>query len=337
MTVHEDAAAALDEPAARGAARSSSARVPGRSAYSLPALDVPEPDLDALLPKGLRRAEPPRLPEVAELDLVRHYVRLSQLNASIDTHFYPLGSCTMKYNPKVHEKVAALPGFAALHPLQEDAGAQGMLELLHRLQGYLASIVGLPYATLQPAAGAQGELLGLLLMRAYHQAQGRQRRTVVIPDSAHGTNPASVAMAGYEVVRVKTNPRGDVDLEDLEKKVSRGDRRADAHEPVHARAVRGADRRHRAPVPPPRRAPVLRRRQPERDRGQVAPGRHGLRHRPLQHPQDVHDARTAAAVRAPGRWRSRRRWSRTCRRRWWHATTTARSCWTTTGRSRSAA
>ena len=108
--------------------------MPGRSAWSLPALDVPEPDLDELLPAGLRRAEPPRLPEVAELDLVRHYVRLSQLNASIDTHFYPLGSCTMKYNPKVHEKVAALPGFAALHPLQEDAGAQGALELLHRLQ-----------------------------------------------------------------------------------------------------------------------------------------------------------------------------------------------------------
>jgi glycine dehydrogenase subunit 2 len=194
--------------------------VPGRSAWSLPALDVPEPDLDELLPAGLRRSEPPRLPEVAELDLVRHYVRLSQLNASIDTHFYPLGSCTMKYNPKVHEKVAALPGFAALHPLQEDAGAQGALELLHRLQGYLASIVGLPHATLQPAAGAQGELLGLLLMRAYHRSQGRQRRTVVIPDSAHGTNPASVAMAGYEVVRVKTNPRGDVDLEDLESKVS---------------------------------------------------------------------------------------------------------------------
>ena len=193
--------------------------VPGREAFNFPALDVPVAEAAALLPDALRRQGRPALPELSEPELVRHYVRLSQLNYSIDTQFYPLGSCTMKYNPKVNEKAAALPGFASLHPLQDDEGAQGTLELLHRLQGYLGAVVGLPHVTLQPAAGAQGELCGLLLMRAYFAAQGRQRRTVVIPDSAHGTNPASVAMAGYEVVRVRTNARGDVDLDDLRSKV----------------------------------------------------------------------------------------------------------------------
>ncbi len=172
-----------------------------------------------MLPAELLRGAAPRLPEVSEPDLVRHYVRLSELNFSIDTGFYPLGSCTMKHNPKINERVAALPGFAHLHPLQEDEAAQGTLEVLWRLQGFLSSIAGLPHVTLQPAAGAQGELCGLLLMRAYHESRNDPRRTVVIPDTAHGTNPASVTMAGYDTVKVKTDARGGVDLDDLRSKV----------------------------------------------------------------------------------------------------------------------
>src|SRR4051794_39084481 len=192
---------------------------PGRRASSFPALDVPDVDPAALLGNDLLRSAPPRLPELSEPELVRHYVRLSQLNFSIDTQFYPLGSCTMKHNPKINERVAALPGFASLHPYQEDGAAQGTLELLHRLQGFLSSIAGLPHVTLQPAAGAQGELCGLLLMRAYHESRDDRRETVVIPDTAHGTNPASVTMAGYRTVKVKTDARGGVDLDDLRAKV----------------------------------------------------------------------------------------------------------------------
>jgi glycine dehydrogenase subunit 2 len=191
----------------------------GRQAAVLPALDVPEVEPADVIPAALLREAPPRLPEVSEPELVRHYVRLSELNFSIDTQFYPLGSCTMKHNPKVNERIAALPGFAQLHPRQEDEGAQGTLELLLRLQGYLASISGLPHVTLQPAAGAQGEMCGLLLMRAHHAAGGDVRRRVIIPDTAHGTNPASVAMCGYEVVRVRTDERGGVDLDDLRPKL----------------------------------------------------------------------------------------------------------------------
>jgi glycine dehydrogenase subunit 2 len=191
----------------------------GRRAAQLPTLDVPEVDPASVLPAELLRGAAPRLPEVSEPDLVRHYVRLSELNFSIDTGFYPLGSCTMKHNPKINERVAALPGFAHLHPLQEDEAAQGTLEVLWRLQGFLASIAGLPHVTLQPAAGAQGELCGLLLMRAYHESRSDPRRTVVIPDTAHGTNPASVTMAGYDTVKVKTDARGGVDLDDLRAKV----------------------------------------------------------------------------------------------------------------------
>jgi glycine dehydrogenase subunit 2 len=192
---------------------------PGRRASSLPTLDVPAVDPAEALPAGVLRALPPRLPEVSEPELVRHFVRISELNFSIDTTFYPLGSCTMKHNPKINERIAALPGFRDLHPLQEDDGAQGTLELMWRLERFLASIAGLPHVTLQPAAGAQGELTGLLLMRAHHAARGRQRRTVIIPDTAHGTNPASVTLAGYETVHVRTDARGGVDLEDLRRHV----------------------------------------------------------------------------------------------------------------------
>jgi glycine cleavage system protein P-like pyridoxal-binding family len=193
--------------------------VAGRRAYSLPALDVPEADAAELIPPSLLRDEPPLLPEVSELELVRHYVNLSQRNFSIDGGFYPLGSCTMKYNPKVHEQVAAMPGFALLHPLQEEDGAQGALRLLEQLERWICELAGLPHATLQPAAGAHGEWTGLMLIRAYHEARGQERGTIVIPDTAHGTNPASVTLAGYRPLAVRTAPGGGVDLDDLRRKV----------------------------------------------------------------------------------------------------------------------
>jgi glycine cleavage system P protein (glycine dehydrogenase) subunit 2 len=193
---------------------------PGRRAFTAPQTDVPEVAVEELLPASQVRERPAELPEVSEPELVRHYVTLSSKNFHLDQGFYPLGSCTMKHNPKVNERVAALPGFAHLHPLQDDEAAQGTLEVLWRLQGFLASIAGLPHVTLQPAAGAQGELCGLLLMRAYHESRNDPRQTVVIPDTAHGTNPASVTMAGYQTVKVKTDARGGVDLDDLRSKVS---------------------------------------------------------------------------------------------------------------------
>jgi glycine dehydrogenase subunit 2 len=178
----------------------------------LPAAEVPD---------DLRRAEPPRLPEVPEFELVRHFTELSTRNFGIDNGFYPLGSCTMKYNPRVNERLVGLAGFASLHPLQEVDGVQGALDLEWRLQEILAEVTGLDAVSLQPAAGSQGELTGLLLARAYFEERGEsaERRKVVIPDTAHGTNPASVTMAGYEVTPVKTDPRGNIDIDDLRTKV----------------------------------------------------------------------------------------------------------------------
>ena len=175
----------------------------------------------AEVPASSRRATPPRLPEVAEPELVRHFTELSTRNFGIDTGFYPLGSCTMKHNPRVNERVVALPGFRDLHPLQEEDGAQGALELMWRLQEILAEVCGLDAVSLQPAAGSQGELTGLMLMRAYFddRGEGEQRREIVIADTAHGTNPASVTMAGYELVGVKTDARGNIDVDDLRGKV----------------------------------------------------------------------------------------------------------------------
>jgi glycine dehydrogenase subunit 2 len=187
--------------------------VEGRRAFVAPELDVPV-DEEAL-PERFRRSEPPRLPEVSEPEIVRHYTRLSRRNFHLDEGFYPLGSCTMKHNPKLHERVAALPGHARLHPLQAPARAQGALELMWELQRALAEIAGLPHVSLQPSAGSQGELAGVLLTRAYHQARGDARTKVLTPDTAHGTNPATVTMAGYEVVKLGTNPDGGVDLDDL--------------------------------------------------------------------------------------------------------------------------
>ncbi len=189
---------------------------PGRIAYSFPHHDLPA----VQVPEGLRRERPPRLPELAEPEIVRHFTELSSRNYGVDTGFYPLGSCTMKHNPRVNERVAALQGFRDLHPHQVEEGAQGALELMWRLQEILAEISGLDAVSLQPAAGSQGELTGLMLMRAYFEDRGEtRRRKVFIPDTAHGTNPASVTMGGYEVVGVSTDARGNVDLEELRAKV----------------------------------------------------------------------------------------------------------------------
>ncbi|HEY2007137.1 MAG TPA: aminomethyl-transferring glycine dehydrogenase subunit GcvPB, partial [Solirubrobacteraceae bacterium] len=191
---------------------------PGRRAFVAPALDVPERPLDELLAPALRRDSAPRLPEVSEPEIVRHYNRLSKRNFDLDTGFYPLGSCTMKHNPKLHERVAALPGHAKLHPLQRPERAQGALELMWRLQDALGEIAGLPHVSLQPSAGSHGELAGVLLTRAYHEDRGEQRTKVLTPDTAHGTNPATVTMAGYEVVKVGTDAHGNVDIDDLRAK-----------------------------------------------------------------------------------------------------------------------
>jgi glycine dehydrogenase subunit 2 len=192
--------------------------VPGRRAFVAPPVEVPEQDASALLPERFRRTEPARLPEVAEPEIVRHYNRLSKRNFDLDTGFYPLGSCTMKHNPKLHERVAALPGNARLHPLQAPARAQGALQLMWELQAALAEIAGLPHVSLQPSAGSHGELAGVLLTRAFHEDHGERRTKVLTPDTAHGTNPATVTMAGFEVVKVGTNADGGVDVDDLKAK-----------------------------------------------------------------------------------------------------------------------
>ena len=189
---------------------------PGRRASTLPALDVPPVDAAQALPGVELTDQLPDLPEMGELDLVRHFTRLSHRNHGIDVGFYPLGSCSMKYNPRVAEACAALPGFRNLHPWAPDSAAQGTLALLYDLERWLAELTGLSAATFQPAAGAHGELTGLMLIRAYHEDRGDARRTIIVPDSAHGTNPASAAMCGYDVVTVPSGPDGLVDVEALE-------------------------------------------------------------------------------------------------------------------------
>ena len=192
----------------------------GRRAFTPPPTDVPETPVEELLPAHAIRREPPALPEVSEPELVRHYHNLSKKNFDLDTGFYPLGSCTMKHNPKVNERIAALPGHARLHPLQDPERAQGALELMWRLQQALAELAGLPHVSLQPSAGSHGELAGLLLTRAYHEDRGEERTKVLTPDTAHGTNPATVTMAGYEVVKVGTADDGGIDVDDLREKAT---------------------------------------------------------------------------------------------------------------------
>jgi len=188
----------------------------GRRGFSLPASDVPAADLQGSIPKGLLRPAIDGFPEIAENDLVRHYVRLSTWNYSVDTGMYPLGSCTMKYNPKVNEAVARLRGLGDLHPLVPDAVAQGALAVMHALQEMLGAITGLPAVTLQPAAGAHGELTGMMMIRKRLLARdGRPRSIVLVPDSAHGTNPSSAHFCGYEVREIRSNERGNLSIESL--------------------------------------------------------------------------------------------------------------------------
>ncbi len=187
----------------------------GRIGYSLPECDVPQADLSSLIPQHMLRSEAAALPEVYEVDVIRHYTELSRLNFGVDNGFYPLGSCTMKYNPKVNEDVARYAGFAKIHPYQPEQSIQGALELLHTLQNDLAVLTGMDAVTLQPAAGAHGEWTGLMMIRAYHEKRGEHRTKVIVPDSSHGTNPASATVAGFQTVTIPSNERGLVDLDAL--------------------------------------------------------------------------------------------------------------------------
>jgi len=190
----------------------------GRSAVSLPKCDVPEVSVETLIPNDLLRQQEPSLPELSEVDVVRHFTHLSTFNHGVDTGFYPLGSCTMKYNPKVNEMLARLSGFTALHPYQPESLTQGALQLMAEVQEDLCELAGMDGFTLQPAAGAHGEMTGILIIKAYHDhRQDTKRKKVIVPDSAHGTNPATAAMAGYEIIQIPSNDRGGVDLEALKK------------------------------------------------------------------------------------------------------------------------
>src|SRR5258707_6135647 len=190
---------------------------PGRRTSVMTAMDVPVEPLESLIPTELLRQEVAPVTEVSQIEIVRHYTHLSQRNFGVDTGFYPLGSCTMKYNPKVNEDMAALPGFAHIHPLQPESTVQGAIQVFYELEQYLAEISGMARVTLQPSAGAHGELTGLMLIKAYHESRGQsQRNLVLIPDNAHGTNPASATLADYKAVEVKSDPvTGGIEMEHL--------------------------------------------------------------------------------------------------------------------------
>ena len=189
---------------------------PGRRAFRLPPLDVPATEIGRYIPEKFLRRSQPRLPEVDKLQIVRHYTNLSKRNVGVDDTFYPLGSCTMKYNPKINEHIAAFPGFTQLHPYQPEATVQGILQIFYQMQEYLRDICGLAQVSLAPAAGAHGELSSLMVIKAYHRAQNRDPKIVLIPDSAHGTNPASSALCGYQVKTIKSCQRGFLAIEDLD-------------------------------------------------------------------------------------------------------------------------
>jgi glycine dehydrogenase subunit 2 len=192
---------------------------PGRKGYTLPACDVAKKSMPDLLPEKFLRKQAPLLPEIQENDVVRHYTHLSTLNHHVDKNMYPLGSCTMKYNPKVNEQTSALSGVSAIHPHQPVESVQGALELMYKLQEWLKEICGMEAISLQPAAGAHGELTGILMIRKYHESKGNRRKKVLVPDSAHGTNPATSAIAGYSTVGVKSNEHGLTDIDDLKSKL----------------------------------------------------------------------------------------------------------------------
>ena len=190
--------------------------VPGRKAYSMPACDVPEEHINSLIPSKFLRGKSPELPEVSEVDAVRHFTGLSRMNHGVDSGFYPLGSCTMKYNPKINEDVSKYEGFSRVHPYQPEKTAQGCLEILYSMDKMLAEISGMERVSLQPAAGAHGEMTGLMIIKAYHEHRGDTKRNkIVVPDSSHGTNPASATVVGFDVIEVKSNENGGVDLEAL--------------------------------------------------------------------------------------------------------------------------
>ncbi|HYM97547.1 MAG TPA: aminotransferase class V-fold PLP-dependent enzyme, partial [Candidatus Sulfotelmatobacter sp.] len=193
---------------------------PNAQGPRLPEADVTVAGPEQALPRSQLRSTPPGLPRLSEPELMRHYSRLASLNYSISEQFYPLGSCTMKYNPVANEAAAALPGFAGLHPYQEEESVQGALDLMWRLERALCAIVGVERVTLQPAAGAHGEWTALRMIAAYHRSRGDNRTEVLVPDSAHGTNPASAALSGYQVVEVKSGADGRLHLADLESKLS---------------------------------------------------------------------------------------------------------------------
>ena len=195
--------------------------VPGRRTSLLPACDVPERDLGSVIPADFIRAQAAELPEVSEVDAVRHFTALSKMNHGVDSGFYPLGSCTMKYNPKVNEEVARYSGFSRIHPYQSEKTVQGALELLYQTDNMLAEITGMARVSLQPAAGAHGEMAGLMIIKAYHQHRGdTKRQKIVVPDSSHGTNPASAAVVGFDVIEVKSNEFGGVDITSLKAAMS---------------------------------------------------------------------------------------------------------------------
>lgn len=189
----------------------------GRIGFSLPVDDVPDIEISEWLPDQFKRSNKLDLPEMDQLSVVRHFTRLSRQNFSIDSHFYPLGSCTMKYNPKINDVVAGGPGFTQIHPYQPESHAQGILEVMYRLEELLCEICGIDRFSLQPAAGAHGELLGLLIVQAYFKNKGEQRKNILIPDSAHGTNPSSAHIAGFEVISIPTTANGELDIEYLKK------------------------------------------------------------------------------------------------------------------------
>lgn len=194
---------------------------PGKVGYKLPELDIEETDISEFIPTDYLREEELNFPEVSEVDIIRHYTNLSNKNYGVDTGFYPLGSCTMKYNPKINEDMAQLNGFTNIHPYQPQETVQGALKLMYDLEKSLCEITGMERVTLQPAAGAHGELTGMMIIKAYHEKRGDTKRTkIIVPDSAHGTNPASAVMAGFDVVEVKSNKDGLVDIESLKSVLS---------------------------------------------------------------------------------------------------------------------
>ncbi len=271
--------------------------VPGRSAVQLRTTGLPERPLDELLPLEALSTEPLDIAEVSERDLVAHFTRLSHRQFSVDLGSYPFGSCTMKYNPKVCDTVAAMPGLNDVHPGAPASLTQGWLGLMVELEETLCEITGMAQATLQPAAGAAGELTGLLLMRAYHEAAGERRTRVLIPDSAHGTNPASATLGGFEVTTDPhrcARPRRSRAAQGCARH-RRG--RDHADEPQHGGSLRRGHRRDRRCGPRGGRPALLRRRQPQRHLGRRSPRRHGLRHHPHEPAQDL---------RHPSRWRRTR-------------------------------